>query len=421
MNVSPARIAAFRVLQRIEKDRAFSSVLLPEAEQALSAKDRGLCHELVLGTLRKQIYLDRLIGLLAGGKRLDLPVRIACRIGLYQLCFLDRIPQHSAVHESVNLVQIARKTSAKGFVNAILRKAAAGPPELDLNDDLDRASVETSHPRWLIERWSGQFGPQAAIEIAAANNQTPNPSFRLLGDTEPPPGSVPSLYVPGCYLLKSSAHEAGDLFRSADIYFQDEASQMVAAALPTPRCFLDVCAAPGGKTGFVVSHHRPMIAVAGDLHYQRVRTLRENLIRQNVRGVSTIQHDAAGQLPFATESFDVVLVDAPCTGTGTIRHNPEIRYFLKPEDPAELSVKQLSIITNASKTVVSGGSLIYSTCSLEREENEDVVDRFLLENSGFEKQKPLVHERFITEDGFGRTFPHRDEMDGFFIAHLRRV
>src|SRR3954453_18800972 len=152
MSVSPARVAAFKVLLRIERDRAFSSVLLPEYEARLSPQDRGLCHELVLGTLRRQIYLDRVIAHFPKGKRLDLAVRIAIRLGLYQIFFLDRVPEHSAVNESVSLVQLAGKTSAKGFFSAFLRNAIRQPPDLTYDDAIDRISVETSHPPWLIER-----------------------------------------------------------------------------------------------------------------------------------------------------------------------------------------------------------------------------------------------------------------------------
>jgi 16S rRNA (cytosine967-C5)-methyltransferase len=243
----------------------------------------------------------------------------------------------------------------------------------------------------------------------------------MIGDSPPPPGSTPSEYVPGCYVFGGRLHDAGDLIDLQNIYFQDEGSQMVAAAVPASAAFLDVCAAPGGKTGLVASRCRPSILVAGDLYAERLRNLKENLVRQGVANASVVRHDAERGLPFAPASFGAVLVDAPCTGTGTIRHNPEIRYFLSPDDPAGLSRKQLAILTNASKTVGSGGALIYSTCSLEREENELVVKEFLSKNREFIKTRPSVPEQFITNEGYARTFPHSDGMDGFFIAELRRV
>ncbi len=154
MKISPARVAAFDVLKRIETEAAYSSVLLPEYEEHLSPLDRGLCHELVLGVLRHQIWLDRAIDLLSNGKKLDLGVRLSLRLGLYQIKFLDKIPSHAAVSDSVDLVQRAKKTSAKGFVNALLRRAERETIALTPIDDTDRIVLETSHPRWLVERWS---------------------------------------------------------------------------------------------------------------------------------------------------------------------------------------------------------------------------------------------------------------------------
>src|SRR5215207_2638764 len=179
MKISPARVAAFDVLSRIETDRAFSSVLLPLYEDRLPKVDRGLCHELVMGVLRRQIYLDRAIAHFAGTKKLDTAVRIALRLGTYQLLFLDKIPAYSAINESVNLVQKARKSSAKGLVNAVLRKITSGRPQLDCVDDVDRISVETSHPTWLLKKWSADFGCEVSAQIAEANNSLPRVSFRL--------------------------------------------------------------------------------------------------------------------------------------------------------------------------------------------------------------------------------------------------
>jgi 16S rRNA (cytosine967-C5)-methyltransferase len=421
MNVSPARIAAFKVLLRIERDRAFSSVLLPQFEQNLSQADRSLCHKLVLGTLRRQINLDRVISHFTKGKRLDLVVRVAARLGLYQLFFLDRIPHHSAVHESVNLVQIAGKTSAKGFVNAILRNAIRNRPTFSHEDDIDRISVETSHPRWLLERWIGQFGVERAERIASANNISPGFAFRSLsGEARVPVNARPSEFVDGCFLTDSMPGDSSAFAECENVYFQDEGSQLIAASLPQADRFLDVCAAPGGKTGFVATHQQPRMIVAGDLYWPRVQLLRDNCLRQGGSQVRTIQYNAEISLPFADESFGSVFVDAPCSGTGTIRHNPEIRYFVSPADIEALCRKQLSILINASKMVSRGGSLIYSTCSLEREENEVVCEKFLAESIGFEPIMSRMPERFITTDGFARTFPDRDRMDGFFIAEMRR-
>jgi 16S rRNA (cytosine967-C5)-methyltransferase len=426
MKISPARTAAFDVLLRIEKERAYSSVLLPFVEDGLSAVDRSLCHELTLGTLRRQMYLDRLIDLFAGGKKIDIEVRIALRLGLYQLYFLDRIPQYSAIDESVNLVKRAKKTSAKGFANAILRRATRERPGIVFADEIDRISIETSHPRWLIEKWINDLGVDKALSLANANNEVANSAFRYLGGIPVESGLKgvrKSEFVDGCFVSDRIDDQLLALAAGGEIYFQDEASQMVALSvtIPDKGYFLDVCAAPGGKTGLIEFRHRARAFVAaGDIHWQRVEMLRDNCRRQGAGEVAVVQYDAQEELPFANDSFDTVFVDAPCTGTGTIKHNPEIRYFLEPEDLAALPLKQLSILKNASKLVKPGGLLVYATCSLEQEENEAVCKDFISIAPQFEFVGPDLQSRFLSGP-FARTWPDRDNMDGFFTAHLRRT
>lgn len=429
MTISPARIAAFDILLRIEADHAYSSVLLPMFEADLSLIDRGLCHELTLGALRRQIYLDRLIEKLTKGNKLDPEIRIALRLGLYQLLFLDRVPDYSAINESVNLVQRARKISAKGFVNAVLRRASRETVDLSFVDEIERLSVETSHPRWLIEKWIGEFGIETASALANANNEIPRTAFRLIGGSTIEGQDVVRMarlspYIDGCFLLDIHDQTVFEAAERGEIYIQDEASQMVAHAVNVANTgrFLDVCAAPGGKTGAIAARHSLTsgLLVAGDLHTPRVEYLRDNCRRQGAETVQIVQYDAEQELPFQERSFASVLVDAPCSGTGTIRHNPELRYFLKPGDFAELTSKQLAILNNASKVVGHDGTLVYSTCSVEREENEGVCASFLSGNRDFQIIRPDLDDRFITPDGFGRTWPQTDNMDGFFIATFRR-
>ncbi len=425
MNISPARVAAFDILFRIEKERAFSSVLLPEYEQRLSVRDRGLCHQLTLGVLRNQMFLDRAIDHFAAGRKLDAAVRISLRLGLYQLLFLDKVPAHSAVNESVDLVHRAKKSSARGFTNAILRRAQRETFSPEYADETERISVETSHPRWLIERWASRLGLAEAAKLAEANNTPAPTAFRLTARADKNltfAGTRPSEFVPGCLLADSLNTEIAEAAARGDIYFQDEGSQLVGSAVDIVRGgkFLDVCAAPGSKTTQIAAREEASVLVAGDLHAHRTRFLLKNARAQGLDHVSVVAYDAEGDLPFDTESFDSVLVDAPCSGTGTIRHNPEIRYFLQPGDLAELSGKQRRILANASKLVKRGGTLIYSTCSLEVEENEAVAGEVLGSGTDFTKGELSVPDRFKGADGYARTLPHRDHMDGFFIARFVR-
>ncbi len=436
MNISSARMAAFTILTRIETEAAYSSVLLSHFGEDMEARDRGLMYELTFGVLRKRMYLDRIIDHFSSNKKLDLDVRMAIRLGLFQLLFLDRVPAHSAINESVNLVAAAKKRSAKGFVNAILRRSTRETASLKFEGEIEEASVMESIPLWLMQRWEKQFGRERAISLADAANIQPTLSFRLTRKAHETKfnvsaelGSVDvSDLVPDGFVANRNSPELRSAADDGLIYFQDEGSQLIAHSLRVSpeETFLDVCSAPGSKTTLVAIGHEGGIGriVAGDINEKRLSFVNQSCERQGVRDVNPVIFDAESDLPLTPEAFDVVLVDAPCTGTGTLSHNPEIRYSLRPEDPELLKSKQLRILSSASKMVKKGGRLIYSTCSLETEENEAVIESFLAEKGerySFEPLLPDVPVRFHTQQGFARTFPDRDGIDGFFIASLRRT
>lgn len=417
MTISLARTFAFDALLKIESQRAFSSALLAGLDTELSYVDRSLARELVLGSLRRQMYLDRVMDRVAKGKKLDIEIRIALRLGIYQLVFLDKIPDHAAINDSVNLTVRAKKTSAKGLVNAVLRNVSRGLPKLAYGDEVEQLAVETSHSRWLIEKWIRDLGFEKAAEIAASNNEIPKPAFRVIDHDDSEVGelvkiSVASPLVDSAYIADAFSPLIVRLAEGGKIYIQDAASQKIAAMIDAPHGgrILDVCAAPGGKTGLIARRNRASMIVAGDLHAGRVNLLRDNLQRQGESGVRILQYDAVVGLPFADETFNAVLVDAPCSGTGTIRHNPEIRYFLKAEDFDLFAAKQLAMLENASKIVKPGGLLIYSTCSLEREENEEVTAGFLTRNSAFRSAGEVM-----------MTWPHRQAADGFYAASFTKL
>lgn len=424
-SISPARTAAFDALMKIETERAFSSSILPKFTEKLEPRDRNLAYEISLGVLRRKLFLDRAIDQRSGGRKLDAEVRTALRIGLYQLLYLDKVPSHSAINESVELVVRAKKVSAKGFVNAVLRTILREGFELEHVDELDRVSAETSHPRWLLERWSDEFGKETAFAIAEANNRPPRVSFRrtILGAEESlPPNIERSEIVENCFFAGGDVSSFRILAGTGRIYYQDEGSQLVGqiVASQNGKILFDVAAAPGSKTTQIAAFGKFDRIFAGDLYSYRIKALAENCAVQGVEGVHILQYNAGDSLPFSDETFDVVLLDAPCSGTGTIRHNPEIRYVLAPSDLAELSSKQRKMLSNASKTVKRGGRLLYSTCSLESIENEEVISEFLKSNPSWRNVVPNVPERLLTDLGNVRTFPDRDDMDGFFVAVLER-
>jgi 16S rRNA (cytosine967-C5)-methyltransferase len=450
--VSAARRAAFEVLRRVEDEGAFAAVLLASATAELRAEDRALCYELVLGCLRRQLWLDKLIEHYAtrDARRLDAPVRRALRLGLYQLRFLTRIPQSAAVNESVNLAHEARLRSAANFINAVLRRATREPeydPATEATNELERLSIATSHPAWLIERWVDFFGAGEVESFARANNETPPVAFRVNPLAAKPEGvwerlrgagveAQPSRIAPHAWRIEGAGGVGGSggggasvssqlraLVSEGAIYLQDEASQLVAHVLGARagERVLDVCAAPGSKTTQIAAlSNDGALVVAGDLYARRLRTLGESAARQGLENVQLIAYDAEKwPLPFAAGAFERVLVDAPCTGTGTLRHNPEIRWRITQADVAELAARQRRILAHAAQTVCVGGRLVYSTCSVEPEENEEVVAAFLETHPDFRLIQTDVPEHLLTKEGAARTWPQRDGTDGFFVAAFK--
>ncbi|MGH9971636.1 MAG: 16S rRNA (cytosine(967)-C(5))-methyltransferase RsmB [Pyrinomonadaceae bacterium] len=436
--VSPARLAAFEILRRVEGG-AYASVLLASQEDDLKPADRALCYELVMGVLRRQLWLDRLIENYASRSitSLDLAVRIALRVGLYQLRFLTRVPASAAVNESVNLVRRARLRSAMSFVNAVLRRASREPeydPATKISDPVERVAVETSHPAWLIERWNKAFGAAETERFATANNQPAPIAFRVVPNRAREAIVLDQLQLAGAILQPSQISNGAwrvfgggsllrELSRAGQIYMQDEASQLVAQLLDAKQGerVLDLCSAPGSKATQIAARGSGGVSViAADLHEHRLKTVVESARLQGVGGILCVVLDGLESLPFPTGSFDRVLVDAPCSGTGTLRHNPEIRWRISPEDIRDLSTRQKQMLSNASQLVKPGGRLVYSSCSVEPEENEEVVSAFLESSDGFVQKSLPVKAPLATTLGAARTWPHRDGVDGFFIAAFER-
>lgn len=441
--VSPARRASFEVLRRVEEEGAFAAPLLANLPEALSPEDRGLAYELTLGVLRRQFWLDRTVEHFSGRKtgRLDTVVRLALRLGLFQLRFLARVPAHAAVNESVQLAHANGFRSAASFINAVLRRATREPdfdPAAAVEDPLERIAVETSHPPKLIRRWAAAFGVEETANFARANNDSAPASFRVNHLKSDPDSLIeklraeglsitPSHVAPGAWRVEGGGGASAAVRRLATeglVYMQDEASQLVAhvvGARPGERV-LDACAAPGSKTTHVagLTGDRALI-VAGDLHAHRLRIVAETCERLDVKGVSLVALNAEATLPFADETFDRALVDAPCTGTGTLRHNPEIRWRLSLDSFRELSAVQGRILSEAARVVRRGGRLVYSTCSVEREENEGVVAAFLQTHTDFKQVEATpAPSNILLSDGAARTWTHRDDVDGFYVAAMEK-
>jgi len=454
--ISPARKIAYEVLRRVEAEGAYASDLLhAELGARIRVEDAGLATELVMGVLRWRRLLDFLLDrqLKKPVVKLDLPVALALRIGLYQLRFLERIPARAAVNESVELVKSARKTSAATLVNAVLRRAADDaqlPAHNLLPQDTpaaERLGILHSHPTWMVERWLARLGEQQTIAQLEADNRTPRLTCAL-HDVRQREEIFTALkhaglrIEPGRILQSAFAVSGGsptrtESFRSGAISIQDEASQTVPLLLDvqTKDRVLDLCAAPGGKTPPLVRAAGPSgTVVAADRHAHRLRAMREQFQRLDLTQVRLVELDAASPLPFSA-LFHRILVDAPCSGTGTLARHPEIRWRLRPEQFAEFGALQISLLKSALERLAPGGRLVYSTCSMEPEENEQVVQEALRGTTGLKRkvgnevardlEDKLVAGRdeksLFDREGYFRTTPDALETDGFFAAIISKT
>lgn len=447
--VSPARKAAFDVLLAIERGHAHSDDLLRgKAVNALSAGDRNLATALVLGVLRWQIRLDHQLKsfLKRPGARLDSEVQIALRVGAFQLLFLDRVPAHAAIDETVELVKQAGHRFASGMVNAVLRKlSGASRAELSEETPAELALV-CAHPGWMVERWCGFYGLEAAQAICRHGQTQPAQTVRIASRAVEEELHQAGIELsPGKLLSAARLVVSGDIgstaaFREGRVRFQDEGSQLIAelaSANPVRDRgkILDTCAAPGGKTLILAERHPEADIVACEASPQRLERLRERLTAYEDRLECRLA-DAAALTEEA--AFDLALADVPCSGTGTLGRNPEIRHRLQPEDLPRHAERQRAILRAALRAVRPGGNVVYSTCSLEPEENEQVVAAVLAEDPNARlasleaRIQALARAGIITHDGAERLqscitregplrlLPGALGCDGFFIALIER-
>ena len=454
MPISPARTAAFDILLRVEGEDAYAGELLHSARLAsLSQTDRGLVTELVMGVLRWRSRLDEALALAAARPlaKLDLEVLTALRLGVYQLRYLSRVPAHAAINDSVELVKRARKRSAASLANAVLRKMAAAKveaaeavgiaaearSEMTAPAETTAAALarEFAHPLWLVERWVAQFGIDSAGLICRYDQSIPSTVLRL--DDPQLEAELQAEGVelaPGALLAGARRVIDGDItrtnaFQQGRVFIQDEASQLVAALVGTGSHLLDCCAAPGGKTAALAARNPTAQIVAAELHPHRAELLRNRVGSANVQ---VVQADVLA-LPTGG-GFDRVLADVPCTGTGTLARHPEIKWRLKPGDIADLHQRQVAILRAALRQLAPGGRAVYSTCSLEHEECEQVVEEVLSDAPDYklrgcreELARLQASGELAWEDvdsllsgEFLRTIPGVHPCDGFFAAVVER-
>ncbi len=409
--ITPARSAAFAILVRVADTHAHSDDLLHgPGMSALSQADRNLAHTLVLGVLRWQIALDaRIAPLLQRPDPLPTPVATALRMGAFQLLHLDRIPAHAALSESVELVRAANHPHAAGMVNAILRKLTRQTPSAPKLYETTAAFAERlAHPLWLSNRWVQNYGRTAALAI-------------LIHDQTEPADATLFPHDPNLPHLDDGSRLVAEL-----------AAASHPASADTPLRIWDTCAAPGGKTLILAARHPTALLLATDANPRRLQSLTTRL-EATAPQTRTLEADAT-RLSETEGLFDLILCDVPCSGTGTLSRNPEIRHRLQPSDLARQATRQREILTAALARLAPGGHLLYSTCSLEPEENEQVIAAALAATPNI-TQLPLdpILDHLATtrllpsppanllRDGNLRTLPGANfQGDGFFAALLHR-
>jgi 16S rRNA (cytosine967-C5)-methyltransferase len=419
--ITPARYEAFTLLLEMESSpHAHADELLRRPRiSALPVLDRNLCTTLVMGTLRWQLHIDSAIRALLSkpNARLDPAIQIALRLGTFQLHYLDRIPAHAAISESVNLAKIAGHQHASRMVNAVLRKIAERPRPVSLpsNPSLAQLAETTAHPLWLVERWAANYGLEQARTICEHGQQQPELSLRLESREAEAELAVNGMQLaPGAILTDARRILNGDVtateaFQSGRVRIQEEGSQLIAelsgGVTPLPRRILDCCAAPGGKTLILAELNPQAQITACEINPARLEALKARISASSyATRIAVRQADAAD--PEEVDSYDLVLADVPCSGTGTLGRNPEIRHRLQPADLARHHERQCAILHGALRASTS--RVIYSTCSLEPEENSAVVTEVLAKTPGWrqipvsEVLKKLQKEGRLTSQGSER-------------------
>jgi len=444
-----ARLLALRVLERVERAGAYADLALHAAlgRSTLNATDRAFATELVYGTLRARGQIDYYLRQLIDRDldKLEPLVLTALRLGAYQLLFMDRVPATAAVDQSVRCIRAAGADRATGFVNAVLRRLSTDREAIalpSLKDDPTAYLINVlSLPGWLAECWLDRHGVERAVEFARASNQVPPLTVRanlrrgsamdLLNDLlERFPEAAPCRYARDGIVLGRKGNPAHDpAFRAGRFTVQDEGSQLVVGLLdPQPgENILDLCAAPGGKSTAIAERVGPSGTVtAVDRHERRLGLVERAARRLGLSGIRCLPFDATRPLDgLAPEGgFDRVLVDAPCSGLGTLRRNPDLRWRLQPGDPERLAEIQRALLKNAASVLRPGGVLVYSVCTVFREENEEVTDSFLKTTKDFSliatDDQPVEVRNVIDQDGYLRLLPHIHDTDGFFAARFER-
>jgi len=449
VTVSPARRIAAEVLLRVEQGGAFANLALDgalRAAGALEPREAALATELTYGTLRWQLQLDRALALHSDRppEELDANVRAALRLSAFELLHHPRVPARAAVDQGVELTRALGAARASGYANAVLRRlsetrAPAPLPSREV-DPAGHIAAAHAHPRWMVERWAKWLGFEEAEKLCAANQQQAPATVRVVRGRATRDEAMRALreariessagrYSPDALVLAPGAPPALDIEGHEQGLFQaqDEAAQLVSlyAAPPGGASVLDACAAPGGKSCHLAELGAAEV-LAVDLHARKARQIEEAAQRLGLHNVRVLAADATLPLP-GDPRFDLVLLDAPCSGLGTLRRHPEAKLRRTPEDVDRIAQLQARLLDSVSRAVKPGGLLVYAVCTLTPEESDEQVARFLAAHPAFRPEPPpagwaTARAAVDCLDAQGRllTLPHRTGTDGFFAVRLRQ-
>jgi 16S rRNA (cytosine967-C5)-methyltransferase len=430
---STAREVALDVLIRIEQDQSYSNLLLNQTLQKvdLDKQDIGLATEIVYGTIQRLNTIDYFLKrfVVKGIAKLDPWVRSLLRLSYYQMVYLDRVPDHAIVTEAVNLAKKRGHSGISGMVNGVLRNVIRQKDTLQLPNGLpmvERIALTYSHPEWMVKRWIRQLGEARTEQLCEANNKPPHVSIRtntmklsrnglvaLLNEAGLE--AVPSQLASDGIIVKGGGNMALTAWYAEGLFsIQDESSMLVAETIDAQpgEKILDCCAAPGGKTAHIAETMKDHGEIwACDIHEHKQNLIREQAARLGLTSIHTKVSDARElQAHFEAGSFDRILLDAPCSGLGVIRRKPDMKWNKHEQDLDEVCLIQRELLEKVHPLLRSGGVLVYSTCTMEYNENEGMVRAFLDKHPEFEWDQPKPLE----------IFPYEYMSDGFFIARLRK-
>ncbi len=440
--VNPREVA-LKILVDINEKKAYSNIELSKMDKDLDQRDENLVREIVYGIIENKLYIDHIISKASKIrlKKIHPVILEILRMGIYQILFMDKIPNSAAVNESVKLAKKYGHKGTIGYVNGILRAITRDKDKFLKIDESDKAqfiSIKYSHPKWIVERWIKEYGVDFTEKLCKANNETPYLNIRvntlktkkdeLISKlTEKGIKLKEGLYADDCIIV-DGANNITSLqeFRDGLFTIQDESSMLVAQIMDPVggSTVLDVCSAPGGKSTHVAQYMGNMgMIISRDIFNHKIKLIEENSKRLGIDIIKLENHDALMKDNKLIGKIDYVLLDAPCSGLGLIRRKPEIKWNRSEEDISILSKLQYDIIDNVKDYIKPGGILVYSTCTIEKDENINIINRFIGENPDFKLDSIDDKFRFkenldTLQDGYVQLFPHLHNTDGFFIAKL---